>query len=169
MSLRMGVSAALCAGLSTCWPPASLGTESESSALKTATKEQYFACLDASDTIEARRAKLMEQETAHKALDARFQAAEADLAAQVKRHAPSTPSEIQSYNRAIGRRNASAERLNRESLSLQLEQRALNDFITATNSLCSGLLVSDELVQAASERRRGTAPGTGAVKASPQR
>lgn len=159
---------ALCAALSTCWPLDSLGAESDSSALKTATKEQYFACLDASDTIETRKAKLMERETAHKELDARFRAAEADLAAQVKRHAPSTQSEIQSYNRAIARRNASAERWNRESLSLQREQRALNELITATNTLCGGLLVSDELVQAASERRRDTAPGNGAGKASPQ-
>ncbi len=131
-----------------------VSAESEASAPRTATKEEYFACLDAADSIEAKKTKLAERDRRHKELAVKFQAAEADLAAQVKKHAPSTKSEIESYNGAVARRNASAERFNLESRGLQLEQRALNDLIVATNTNCGGLLVSEEVVQAAEQRKR---------------
>lgn len=139
-------------------PMVGFGAESEAPAPRTATKDEYFACLDASDSIEARKTKLAERDRRHKELAAKFQAAEADLAAQVKKHAPSTKAEIESYNGAVARRNASAERFNAESRSIQLEQRALNDLIVATNTSCGGLLISEEVAQAAEQRKQRTLP-----------
>ena len=135
-------------------PVCSFGAEPEVSAPRAATKDEYFACLDAADSVDEKRAKLAERDRRHKELAAKFQAAEADLAAQVKKHAPSTKSEIESYNQAVARRNASAERFNLESRSLQLEQRALNDLIVATNTSCGRLLISEEVAQAAEQRKR---------------
>lgn len=154
----MRISAAVLAVIYSLLPLSSLGAEPEPAALKTATKAQYFSCLDAGELIEAKKLKLIERERLHKERASKFEAAEADLAAQVKRHAPSKKSEIESYNKAIAKRNASAERFNLESQSLQVEQRALNDLVFATNTRCGALLISEELAQAASERRKRMEP-----------
>lgn len=150
----MRVSAVLWVLLAGAGPLTGAAAEPEPSALTTATKEQYFSCLDAYDVITEKRVKLTEREQVHKDQATKFEAAEADLAAQIRRHAPSTKAELESYNKAIAKRNLSAQRFNHESRSLKVEQLALNDLIVATNTRCGGMLVSEELVQAATERRK---------------
>lgn len=119
-----------------------------------ATKDEYLACLVAQSAIDAKKTRLGDSEVKLKERAAKFQAAEADLASQVKKHAPATNAEIESYNRAISARNASARSVNSESLALQKEQAALNELIFATNAQCGRLLVSREVAQAAEDEHR---------------
>lgn len=122
-----------------------------------ATKEQYLACLVAQSFVEARKSRFADEEKKYKAFAAKFQAAEASLAAQVKKHAPSNRAEIESYNKAVASRNQTAQSLNAGAEALQRELAAVNKLVVETNSKCGGLLVSAEVAQAAEEefRRRG--------------
>jgi predicted nucleic acid-binding Zn-ribbon protein len=121
------------------------------------TKDEYLACLKAQSAIEARKASLQDRDRGLKERAAKFQWAEADLNAQVRKHPPATQKEIESYNKAIALRNASAASLNKASASLLEEQAALNKRIIEVNSSCGALVVSTEDAQAAEEEyRRGS-------------
>jgi hypothetical protein len=115
------------------------------SAPRTATKAEYLACLIDKATIDKRSRSLEQRDRALKDLDLKFQAAEADLAEQVRRKRPTSQKEIESYNRAVAARNKSAERFNEQGRSVQQDQRALNGFIFDTNARCGNLLVPAEV------------------------
>jgi hypothetical protein len=144
---------ALLAGFLLIEPMAAL-SESIAQEPRLATKNEYLSCLQEMSSIEGKRGDLSAKEAKHKERAAKFQAAEADLAAQVKKHTPSTKKEIESYNRAVAARNASAESLNKDSMSLQQQQTALNKQILETNAECSAITVSPEDAQAAEEEHR---------------
>jgi hypothetical protein len=119
-----------------------------------ASKDDYLSCLVATSSIEARKAALAEKDGQLKAKAAKFQEAETDLAAQVKKHPPTTKKEIESYNKAIDSRNASVETLNKASRGLQQELAALNKLIFEANARCGSMLVRPEDAQAAEEEHR---------------
>lgn len=119
-----------------------------------ATKDEYLSCLVAKSSIEARKSALLEKDGKLRDKAAKFQKAEADLAAQVKKHTPSTRKEIESYNRAVDSRNASVQTFNKESMDLQQEQAALNKQIFENNARCGGILVTPEDARAAEEELR---------------
>jgi hypothetical protein len=130
------------------------GALAQDSPLRVATKEQYAQCLDTADAIEQRSAALSKHNEARQALALKFQAADDDLNAQVKRHAPRTKEEIASYNRAVETRNRSAKEFNEASRSLDREQEALNASVVAHNRLCGSLLISSEVKEAVEQERR---------------
>lgn len=111
----------------------------------------------ANESLETKRAAFAERDTTQRAQAAKFQAAEADLAAQVKRHAPSKKAELESYNWAVEARNVSAESLNRETRAIQAEQAALNTLILETNARRGGILVTEEIIKDVETGRRGVA------------
>jgi hypothetical protein len=149
----MAASLVLLSGFLLIEPMAALA-ESIAQEPRVATKNEYLSCLQEMSSIEGKRADLSAKEGKHKERAAKFQAAEADLATQVKRHLPATKKEIESYNRAVAARNASAESLNKDSMSLQQQQTALNNQIFQTNAQCSAIVVSPEDAQAAEEEHR---------------
>lgn len=126
----------------------------QDSPLRVATKEQYAHCLETADAIEQRSAALAKHQDARQALALKFQAADDDLGAQVKRQAPKTKGEIASYNRAVETRNRSAKEFNEASRSLDREQDALNATIVAHNQLCGSLLISSDVKQEVEQERR---------------
>jgi chromosome segregation ATPase len=119
-----------------------------------ATKEQYLECLVARSSAEARQSRLAQSERKYKERVAKFQVAEEDLNAQVRRHAPSTQHEVESYNKAIAARNASVQSLNKELQRLQDEQASVSKTILEANGKCSSLVVSPEVAKAAEEEHR---------------
>ena len=150
----MSASVRRCALLMMLVPFAVSAAGPAASAPRMATKEEYLACVLANESLEAKRTAFAERDTRQRAQAAKFQAAEADLAAQVKRHAPSKKAERESYNRAVEARNASAESLNRETRAIQAEQAALNTLILETNTRCGGILVSAEIIKDVEAGRR---------------
>lgn len=122
-----------------------------------ATKDEYLACLRAQSSIEARQARLQARDLAFQQRAARFQAAGADLAAQVKQHPPTTQRSWASYNQAIAARNASAAELNQAATAMQQEQASLNQQILETNARCGTLMVSAEDARAAEAAHRQAA------------
>ena len=112
---------------------------------RTATKAEYLACLVDKASIDRRSQLLQQRDKALKDLAVTFQAAEADLAEQVRRKRPNSQKEMASYNRAVDARNKSAERFNEQGRSIQRDQQALNGFIFDTNAKCGNLLISAEV------------------------
>ena len=149
-----------CAILSTAVPISALATDTSGTEPQSASKEEYIACLENGDAIEAKKARLVERERKHKELAAKFRAADASLTEQVKRHTPSTKAEISSYNKAVETRNANAASFNLEARAIQQEHAMLNRQVVETNTKCDGLLVSREAVQGAEQqrKRRGAQP-----------
>jgi chromosome segregation ATPase len=148
--------------LTICWsillavlPQAGLADDAGSSEPRFASKEEYSACLDAADAVDERRSRFNSRQRQHQEMAAKFQAAEADLAAQVRKHRPSTKAEIESYNRAIAKRNSSVKSLNIEAQSLQLELNELNDQVVENNTRCGGLVVAHEVADAVERERKG--------------
>jgi len=123
-----------------------------------ATKAQYLACLSDGDIVEAKQAALVKQREDLKAYAAKFQAADASLAKQVKRHAPSNQHEVDSYNRAVQTRNQAAKAFNEQSRSIERGQVSLNSTVFEFNSRCGGILVSAEVKEAAELERRRPLP-----------
>ncbi len=115
------------------------------------TRDEYLACWRAQSAVQARKASLLDRDLKLKERAAKFQAAEADLNAQVKRHPPANNQEIASYNRAIAARNASVVSLNKGSTGLQQALAALNQQIVELNSKCGVMWVSPEGARAAEE------------------
>lgn len=129
--------------------PGTAGAQDAASAPRLSTQEEYLACLLDGERIEAGQARIAARAKAHEERALKFQAADDDLAAQVKRHAPSTAKEIASYNRAVTRRNAQVEELNRDAMALQREQAAMNRLVFERNERCGGRLIDAELKEAA--------------------
>ena len=132
-------------------PFAATAQETTPAEPRAASKAEYLACLVQRDLIDRRTQSLQEQDEALKVHAGKFQAAEADLARQVKQSPPRTKKEIESYNRAVAARNKSAERFNEQGRSLQRDNHALNIQIIETNTTCGKLLVSAEIAAAAEE------------------
>ena len=121
-----------------------------------ATKDEYLTCMRAQDAIEAKKEQLVDQEKKLKVMDAKFRAAEADLAAQVKRHAPASDHEVRSYNKAVAARNASAQAFNRDNQALQRAQAQFNELVLDNNARCGSLRFALEDKEAADEERRNS-------------
>jgi predicted nucleic acid-binding Zn-ribbon protein len=119
-----------------------------------ATKSEYLACLVAKSALETKKDQLMEGDRRQQEQTAKFQKAEADLNAQVKKHTPTTKREIESYNRAIDARNKSADALNTSATSLQQEFAAFNKQVVETNARCGSLLVMPDVAQEAQEEHK---------------
>ena len=122
-------------------PIATIAAGAPESEAREATKAEYLACLIDKAAIDRRIQSLEQRDKALKDLAVRFQAAEADLAEQVRRKRPNSQKEIESYNRAVAARNRSAERFNEGGRSIQRDQQALNGLIFDTNAKCGNLLV----------------------------
>ena len=123
-----------------------------------ATKEEYAACLDAGEAIDERKAAVTKQQEEHERLAKKFQAADAALNEQVKRHPPRTKPEMQSYNKAIEKRNLAVKDFNERTMAIQREQTGLNALIVRTNSECGLLPVSFEVKEAVENERKARAP-----------
>ena len=132
-------------------PLSTMGQDVPISEPRTASKAEYLSCLVDRALIDKRTRALQEQDKALKELSVKFQAAEADLAEQVKRNPPRTKKAIDSYNRAVSARNSSAERFNERGKSIQREQEGLNGFIVDSNIRCGRLLVSVEVAAEAEQ------------------
>ncbi len=123
-----------------------------------ATKEKYIACKFLEEDIKLRRSELSKLEEESKAYAVKFQAADASLAEQVKRHAPSAKAEFESYNRAVEKRNQAAKAFNDRNSTLQRRQTSLNDSVFEYNAKCGVLLVDPEVVKAVEQELRLRSP-----------
>lgn len=159
---RMPRAARLCALLGLLLPAAASAQDAQP---RMSTKAEYAACLDASDTIDRRKQALSKRGDELAVLSAKFKAADADLAAQVGRHAPRTPTEIASYNRAIDTRNQAVKEYNERVRSIEREQSELNALILQTNASCGSLRLSPEVKEAVEAERRNRSQGGGAPRA----
>ena len=117
----------------------------EGSAVRFASKDEYLACLQAGDEIQARQSALAERDARLKAMVVKFQADQADLAAQANKRPPSTPAEIAAYNRVVGVQKAQIITLNQELRAIQTDQTIANKRVVDTNARCGGLVVSPEV------------------------
>ena len=126
-------------------------------AQRTGSKEEYSACLDSGEVIERQQGALSRRQEELAEFNKKILAADADLSAQVKKHAPRTNAEILSYNQAIGRRNQAVKEFNERGRVLQREQTELNALIFKTNASCSSLLITLEVKEEVESERRSRA------------
>jgi hypothetical protein len=129
-------------------------TSAQDAPPRLATKEQYAACLESSEEIDRRTQTLTKRQQEHKALSAKFQAADGRLSAQVQRHVPRTKAEVESYNQAVAKRNAAVKDFNERSRTIERDQVALNTLVLQTNATCGALLISHEVKEAVDAERR---------------
>ena len=119
-----------------------------------ATREEYAACLDQADEIEASRLTLARKQDELKELSAKFKAADDKFNAQVRQHAPSNKNEIQSYNRAVELRNRHVQEFNERNRALQREQAKHNARVVGHNTKCAVLAVPTEIRDLVAQERK---------------
>lgn len=131
-----------------------------------ATQAQILDCLRAGARAEAAKARVASLQAAREARLARFKAADEALAAQARQHAPRTPAEAESYNRAVRARNDSARLMNEEGEALRREVEQANARIVQSNGHCAGLLMTEEDHEAAQTQWRAEQAAQAAARAS---
>lgn len=167
LARRLAIAAWLAAAARAAMAAGGLPAEPMAAASRAATKDELLACLVAEDEIGASRTRLTEQQAPFEKDRGRFRRAEEDLATQVRRHAPSTPAEIASYNRAIAARNTSAGKLNQAADALRNAQARLNERVAGHNAACGLLWVMPEVEAAARAMHRPAAASAPAAAAAP--
>jgi hypothetical protein len=116
---------------------------------------QYLTCLLANDDLKRDGAQLDADQQRHQQRVAAVQDASADLAAQVRKHAPQNKAEAESYNRAVTRHNADAAKVNTQAQVLRVRQDELNRRIFEYNGRCGTMIVSqDDRLAAEADHRR---------------
>lgn len=119
------------------------------------TRAQYLTCLLADDDLKREGTQFNADQQRHQQRAAAVQAASADLAAQVRRHAPQNKAEAESYNRAVTRHNADVARINAQAQVLRVRQDELNRRIFEYNGRCGAMIVSqDDRLAAEADHRR---------------
>ena len=118
-----------------------------------ATREEYIACLDQDDEIERNRLALARKDDDLKQLSVKFKIADEKLNGQVRQHAPTTKTEVESYNRAIDRRNQDVKDFNTRSRALQIEQNRFNTVVLEQNARCGSLAVDTEMKNLVAKER----------------
>jgi small-conductance mechanosensitive channel len=117
----------------------------DGSALRFASKDEYLACLEAADEIQARQSAMAQRDARLKALIVKLQADQAELNAQVGKRTPTTAAEVAAYNRLVSAHRAQALTLNQELRAIQTDQTIANKRVVDTNARCGGLAVSPEV------------------------
>lgn len=108
---------------------------------KLATKEEYRSCRQTQATLAQRLQRLQAGLQLHQADTAQMERERAALDEAWRRPGLRTPTELNTYNRAMDALDLRTKALNNSGATLQREQQAYNAAVQEVNGRCAGITV----------------------------